>query len=453
MHNPLTATDRRAVEAIRRAAHVIDLERPDLDPVLAHIGSAPLVLLGEATHGSEEFYRLRGELTLRLVDGHGFDAVAVEADWPDALRASRWACGAGEDADAAAALGGFMRFPRWMWRNTAVRDWLGRLREHNLGRAPDARVGFFGLDLYSLQASMQSVIAFLDRADPAAAADARRRYLCFDGYAAEPQRYGAATHFGLAADCAREAAQQLQSLFGRAARRLAGDTADTDDELFYAQQNARVVKNAEHYYRTMFDGRTDSWNLRDTHMAETLELLRTHLSRRLGRPAKIVVWAHNSHIGDARATEPADRGQLNLGQLVRERDAKDENDLPYLLGFTTHTGTVAAASDWDEPVENKAVLRSREDSVEQLLHGSGLGDFFLPLEGEAACALERPRLERAIGVIYRPDSERLSHYFRAALADQFDGVIHVDETHAVTPLDPSDLWQDRSEPELAPTGM
>ncbi|HSN34620.1 MAG TPA: erythromycin esterase family protein [Ideonella sp.] len=454
MRNPFTETDRRAVDAIRRAAHVVDLERPDLDPVLVHIGDAPLVLLGESTHGSEEFYRLRADLTLRLIDERGFDAVAVEADWPDALRVSRWVQGADDDADADAALAGFMRFPRWMWRNTAVRDWIERLRTHNLGRpAGVRRVGFFGLDLYSLQASMQAVVAFLEGVDPAAAADARHRYACFDGYVAQPQRYGAATHFGLARDCAREAAQQLQSLFGKAAARLADAGADAGDELFYAQQNARVVKNAEAYYRTMFDGRTDSWNLRDTHMTETLELLRAHLSQRLGRPAKIVVWAHNSHIGDARATEPAERGQLNLGQLVRERDARDETDLPYLLGFTTHTGAVAAASDWDEPVERKAVLRSREDSVEQLLHGSGLGNFFLPLEGEAARALDRPRLERAIGVIYRPDSERLSHYFRAALADQFDGVIHVDETHAVTPLDPSNLWQDRSEPELAPTGM
>jgi erythromycin esterase-like protein len=247
--------------------------------------------------------------------------------------------------------------------------------------------------------------------------------------------------------------QQLQALFGRVAQRLAAGDPLAEDELFYAQQDARVVKNAERYYRSLFDGRTDSWNLRDTHMAETLELLRAHLSQRLGRPARIVVWAHNSHVGDARATEPADRGQLNLGQLVRERDTRDEADRPYLLGFTTHTGSVAAASDWDEPVERKAVLRSREDSVEQLLHGSGLGDFFLPLDGAASHGFERPRLERAIGVIYRPDTERLSHYFRAALAQQFDGVIHIDETQAVTPLDASTLWQDATEPQLTPTGM
>ena len=455
MRNPFIDTDRRCIESIRRAAHVLaDLERPDLDPVIEHIGAAPLVLLGEATHGSEEFYRLRAELSLRLIVERGFDAVAVEADWPDALRASRHAQGGGDDADAAAALGGFMRFPRWMWRNTAVRDWIGRLRAHNLALPPGApRVGFYGLDLYSLQTSTQAVIAFLERSDPPAAVEARRRYQCFDGYAAEPQHYGAAAHFGLAPDCQQAVLQQLQALFGRVAQRAAAGDPLAEDELFYAQQNARVVKNAEAYYRTMFDGRTDSWNLRDTHMAETLELLRAHLSQRLGRPARIVVWAHNSHVGDARATEPADRGQLNLGQLVRERDTRDEADRPYLLGFTTHSGSVAAASDWDEPVERKAVLRSREDSVEQLLHGSGLGDFFLPLDGAAAHGLERPRLERAIGVIYRPDTERLSHYFRAALAQQFDGVIHIDETQAVTPLDASTLWQDASEPQLTPTGM
>jgi erythromycin esterase-like protein len=455
MRNPFADTDRRCIEAIRRAAHVFtDLERPDLDPVVEPIGAAPLVLLGEATHGSEEFYRLRAELSLRLIVERGFDAVAVEADWPDALRASRYAQGGGDDADANAALGGFMRFPRWMWRNTAVRDWIERLRAHNRALPQGApRVGFFGLDLYSLQASTQAVIAFLERTDPPAAAEARRRYQCFDGYLAEPQHYGAATHFGLAPDCAQAVLRPLQALFGRVAQRLAAGDPLAEDELFYAQQDARVVKNAERYYRSMFDGRTDSWNLRDTHMAETLELLRAHLSQRLGRPAKIVVWAHNSHIGDARATESADRGQLNLGQLVRERDTRDETDRPYLLGFTTHTGSVAAASDWDEPVERQAVLRSREDSVEQLLHGSALGDFFLPLDGAAARALERPRLERAIGVIYRPDTERQSHYFRAALAQQFDGVIHIDETRAVTPLDPSTLWQDAGEPQLAPPGM
>jgi erythromycin esterase-like protein len=325
-----------------------------------------------------------------------------------------------------------------------VRDFLERLRARNAALPAARRAGFYGLDLYSLQASMQAVVAYLERADPAAAAEARRRYACFDGYAADPQRYGAAAHFGLSPGCEREAATQLRALF----ERTAAGAAD-DDERFYAQQNARVVATAERYYRTMFDGRTDSWNLRDTHMAETLRLLREHLSQRLGRPAKLVVWAHNSHVGDARATEPAERGQLNLGQLVREQAGAT----PYLLGFTTHAGRVAAASDWDEPVEHKAERPAREDSIEHLLHASGLRDFFLPLAGEVARGLEPPRLERAIGVIYRPDTERMSHYFRAALARQFDGVIHLDRTRAVTPLDPSTLRQQEGEPQLAPTGM
>jgi erythromycin esterase-like protein len=422
-------------DAVRRHARPL----PDLgavDALLPEIGAARFVLLGEATHGTADFYRLRAELTQRLIEDQGFDAVAVEADWPAALRASRYAQGLGADPSAAAALADFERFPRWMWRNTEVSRWLDWLRAHN-GRQPDParRVGFFGLDLYSLRESMTAVVRYLEREDPAAAARARARYACFDGLADHPQAYGHAVTFGLRPDCERGVLQQLTEMCRNASDRLSARADAGLDERFYAEQNARVVRNAEQYYRAMFRGRSDSWNVRDRHMAETLDLLAGHLAARRGRPARIVVWAHNSHIGDARATDAADDGQLNLGQLVREAHPGAE---AFLLGFTTHAGTVTAADDWDEPARLKQVLPSRDDSIERLLHESGLERFFLPLRrgpAELLAALREPRLERAIGVVYRPETERWSHYFEARLARQFDAVVHVDTSEALTPLE------------------
>jgi erythromycin esterase-like protein len=314
-------------------------------------------------------------------------------------------------------------------------------------------VGFYGLDLYSLRESMHAVLSYLEQADPQAAQRARARYACFDELAHDPQAYGHAVHFGVREDCRREVVQQLRDLCGDGARFLRHDGAAATDELFYAQQNARVVRDAEAYYRTMFDGRTDSWNLRDRHMADTLKALDEHLTRQRGRPARIIVWAHNSHIGDARATESASRGQWNLGQLVREDVGERQ---VFLLGFTTHTGTVAAADDWDAPVRIKAVRPSREDSIEGLMHDSGLDRFVLTLGEEASSlreALREPRLQRAIGVIYRPDTERWSHYFEASLPDQFDALIHLDSTRAVRPLDRDGLATHTEEPETYPTGI
>jgi len=419
----------------------------DVQAVLQQVSQANTVLLGEASHGTHEFYALRAEITKRLITDHGFDAVAVESDWPDALRVSRYVQGSAELVDADDALGAYLRFPRWMWRNTDVRDFVAWLRTHNDGVEPKCRTGFFGLDLYSLHSSIEAVVAYLDEHDPEAAVRARRRYACFDHFSDDPQRYGHATHFGLTETCEDDVVRQLQDLLIAAGRELRGDA----DERFYAQQNARVVRNAERYYRTMFAGHNESWNLRDTHMAETLYELRMHLEGRLGRAPRIVVWAHNSHIGDARATEPGDEGQLNLGQLVREREVDPRACA--LVGFTTHSGTVAAASDWDEPVELKTVRPSRPDSIERLLHDSGVGNFVLPLAGALAEPLRGRLLERALGVIYRPDTERWSHYFHATLSRQFDTVIHLDETSAVTPLDPSGAWQRHEEPETYPSGI
>lgn len=425
-------------------------DAPTVMPVLE---GAELVLLGEATHGTQEFYRLRTEITKRLITEHGFDAIAVESDWPDALRASRYAQGNEADASPQEALSSYERFPRWMWRNTETVRLLRWLRAYNLALPPgEPRIGFYGLDLYSLRSSMDAVLRYLQGTDPDAARRALARYACFDHMAEDPQRYGQLTSFGLEPDCERQVVQQLQEMSHALQQQLRQDGSAEADELFYAQQNARVVRNAEAYYRTMFAGRIASWNLRDEHMAETLFALREHLGHRLHRPARIVVWAHNSHIGDARATEMGEHGELNLGQLVRERAGAART---VLLGFTTHAGTVTAAADWDTPAQRRTVRPARSDSHEGLFHQMEWPAFVLPLTGEPVVreALAEPRLQRAIGVIYAPLTERISHYFHADLARQFDAVVHIDRTQALQPLDPSDHWQPNVEEETYPSGL
>ncbi|MBI1890401.1 MAG: erythromycin esterase family protein [Burkholderiales bacterium] len=445
-------SDRSVVDALRKEAQALG-PHEHFTSLLQLIGDAPIVLLGEATHGTREFYTLRAEITRRLILEKGFEAVAVEADWPDALRVSRYVQHASADNTADHALGGFQRFPQWMWRNTEVVALIDWLRRHNHGiHRPEWRVGFFGLDLYSLRKSMDAVIRYLDKVDPKAAQIARKRYGCFGHLAENPQRYGYAATFGMNQDCEDEVVEQLVYLMSERAKYLEWDVETASDELFYAQQNARVAKNAEQYYRSMFKGRDESWNVRDIHMAETLEALRQHLMRHKGSHAKIVIWAHNSHIGDARATEMGAHGQLNLGQLMRERYGADETRL---VGFTTHAGTVSAASDWDSPVELKQVRPSRPDSFEHLFHEMNLNRFLLPVRGKERVQgyLCESRLERAIGVIYLPESERVSHYFHADMSRQFDAVIHVDRTAAVQPLDHSIHWSHEEMPETYPSGI
>jgi erythromycin esterase-like protein len=443
-------SDLSTIDVLRNEAQLI---RPDenFDRLLALIGDAAVVLLGEATHGTREFYRMRADICRHLIVEKGFDAIAVEADWPDALCVSRFVQLASSDQTAEQALAGFQRFPQWMWRNAEIVDLAYWLRLHNSQiPQPESRTGFFGLDLYSLRKSMAAVVRYLERVDPEAAKRARERYSCFDQVAEDPQHYGYAATFGLTKECEEEVVRQLVELTEEAAKHQDGGTVP--DDLFYAQQNARVVKNAETYYRSMFQSRDESWNLRDTHMMETLDALREHIGKRQGRPAKIAVWAHNSHLGDARATEMGEHGQLNLGQLVRERYAPEET---FLLGFSTHTGTVTAASDWDGPAELKQLVPSRVDSFEYLFHDSGLKHFLLPIRGcdKVQAALAQRRLERAVGVIYRPDTERVSHYFHADLARQFDAVIHLDQTSAVKPLEYSALWTPEEIPETYPFGV
>ncbi len=438
-------------QTIQQMARPLTGKREDLDPVMDLIGDARFVLIGEASHGTHEFYQTRANLTRRLIEEKRFDAVAVEADFPDAYRVNRYVRGADDGATALESLEGFKRFPTWMWRNTVVLDfitWL-RLRNDRVGD-PNQKAGFYGLDLYSLYGSIQAVLQYLDRVDPEAAKRARYRYSCLENFHENPQEYGYAASFDLTAKCENEAVQQLVEMQQHAVEYMMRDGRAGADEAFFAEQNARLVKNAEAYYREMFRGHISSWNMRDRHMAETLDALQNHLSLN-GEPAKIAVWEHNSHLGDARATEMGEGGELNVGQLVRERFGGDVR----LVGMTTYTGTVSAASDWDMPVERKRVRPGLPQSYEGLFHDLGMPSFFINLRDGSLTdhELERPKLERAIGVIYRPETERLSHYFFANLSDQFDGVIHIDETHALEPLERTPEWQVGEPPETYPTGI
>src|SRR5438874_1087024 len=435
--------------AVNEEARVLEGGTRDYDNLLKLIHDARFCLLGEATHGTHEFYRERAEITKRLIKEKGFTAIAVEADWPDAFRVNRYVRGLSDDRNANEALGGFKRFPTWMWRNTVVLEFVEWLRDYNSSLpAGAATVGFYGLDLYSLYTSIESVLGYLDKIDPAAAQRARYRYSCFEHFAEDTQAYGYAANFGVTESCERSVIEQLVELRRRAADYASRDGRVAQDEFFFAEQNARLVLNAERYYRSMFRGRVESWNLRDQHMAETLGALVTHLNAQ-GQTAKVAVWEHNSHLGDARATYMADHGELNVGQLVRERYGSES----VLVGFTTYQGTVTAASDWDGPAERKRVRPALEDSYEASFHDADITNFLLPLRDSASEPFSDSRLERAIGVIYLPRTERQSHYFEARLSDQFDAVIHFDETSAITPLERQALWETGEPPETYPTGV
>jgi erythromycin esterase-like protein/predicted phosphoribosyltransferase len=442
-------TSSAVVNLIRENLHPLTGAASDYDPLIKQIDEARFVLIGEASHGTHEFYRERAQITKRLIQEKGFTAVAVEADWPDAYRVNRFVRGTTSDAEAIDSLAGFKRFPTWMWRNADVLDFIGWLRAHNDALPNGAnRVGFYGLDLYSLHASIEAVLGYLAKVDPEAAKRARYRYSCFEHFGENTQAYGYAASFDLTESCESEVVSQLIEL-----RKRAGDYASRDgrvatDDFFFAEQNARLVKNAEEYYRSMFRGSVRSWNLRDRHMAETLESLVVHLEKQ-GPPAKVVVWEHNSHLGDARATEMGERGELNVGQLVRERHGRDA----VLVGFSTYSGTVTAASDWDAPAERKRVRPALRDSYEALFHEVGIPRFQVSLgEGSPLVTdLREPRLERAIGVIYRLKTERQSHYFYARVADQFDALLHFDETRAVEPLERTPEWNVEEVGEAAET--
>ncbi|MDX6648565.1 MAG: hypothetical protein QOJ97_516 [Solirubrobacteraceae bacterium] len=419
------------------ALHPLTGAVEDYDPLVQRAAQCRFALLGEASHGTHEFYAERAAITKRLITEAGYRAVAVEADWPDAHRLNRFVRAQSDDRTAGEALQDFRRFPVWMWRNTEVADFAGWLRDFNDALAPgEPKVGFYGLDLYSLHRSMEATIDYLEQVDPEAAARARERYSCFDHFGADPQVYAYEAGIGGAEPCERQAVEQLVEL----------QRSQPGDDPFFAEQNASLVVDAERYYRAMFRGRVESWNLRDRHMARTLDALAHHLGGGGGdgEPGRIAVWAHNSHLGDARATEMGAGGELNVGQLVRERHRGDA----LLVGMTTREGTVTAASDWGGIAERKRVREALPGSWESSFHDAGAERILVDPGG-----LEGERLERAIGVIYRPETERMSHYFHARLAAQFDAVLHIDRTRALEPLELTSEWERGELPETYPWGV
>lgn len=436
---PLTA-------AIRKAARPLSGGKNDFDDLLDLIGESKFVLIGEASHGTHEFYRERARITRRLIEEKGFTAVAVEADWPDAYRVNRFARGQGDDENPDQALSDFQRFPRWMWRNEVVHGFLEWLRDHNL-RCPEQQAGFYGIDLYSLHRSMDAVVGYLESVDPEAARRARQRYSCFEPYGEDPQNYGMAAAYGVDEPCEDAVVAQLMELRQRETELVHGGIL-AEDEHFYAEQNAMLALNAERYYRAMFHGREDTWNLRDRHMADTIDALFEH-QKQQGLKPRIVVWAHNSHLGDARATEVHwKQGQQNVGQMVRERHPQDT----FIIGFSTHHGEVTAADDWGDPARRLQVRPAIKGSIEDLLHGVGIPDFWLDLRGSKE-TLQEERLQRFIGVIYRPQTERWSHYYHTRPAEQYDALIHFDTTHALVPLDATSGWEAGELPDTYPTGQ
>jgi len=446
-------------ELLRNAVQPLTGAPSDFDPLLDRAKGKDVVLLGEASHGTHEFYRVRAEITKRLIREQGFNAVAVEADWPDAHRINTYVRGTGGDQEAVDALADFLRFPQWMWRNTDVLDFIGWLRNWNDSVANHDRkglpltplqAGFYGLDLYSLNASIEAVLGYLRKNDPAAAKKIAERYGCFDHFDGDTRRYGLLAGSGMSGDCEHEVIAALVELHGRKSNLLGRDGIKAADDFFNADQNARVVRDAEEYYRTMFRQGVSSWNIRDRHMMQTLLMLLEHLAQNHGR-SKVVVWAHNSHLGNASATSMGARGEFNIGQLVREHFGMKALS----VGFTTHHGTVTASSDWDGPAERKRVRPGLRGSYEELFHETGIPNFWLDCHADPASSafLRQTRLERAIGVIYRPDTELQSHYFRSSLPDQFDAILHYDETRAVEPLERTVEWTAGEVDETYPSGL
>jgi protein-L-isoaspartate(D-aspartate) O-methyltransferase len=424
----IVSREQSLLHAIAAAAEPFaSIEHADLSPLLERIGDARVVLLGEATHGTSEFYRMREAISRELILKKGFSFIAIEGDWPDAARIDHYVRHREYPPSEWMA---FARFPAWMWRNNEVRAFVDWLRAHNGAVKPENRVAFHGLDLYSLYTSIRSVLDYLDEVDPAAAKIARERYGCLTPWQADPATYGHAALNGSYPTCEEGVVRALRDLMGKQ-HAYAGH----DGERFLdAVQNARLVANAERYYRIMYYGSRASWNLRDEHMFETLQRLLAHH----GPQAKTIVWAHNSHVGDAAATEMSARGEFNIGQLCR----KSFGDGCYAIGFGTDHGTVAAATDWDGPMEIKSVRPALENSYEKLCHAAGVPRFMLALRERASAprrGLMEPRLERAIGVIYRPESELVSHYFEAVLPRQFDEYVWFDETKAVAPFKTEEL--------------
>jgi protein-L-isoaspartate(D-aspartate) O-methyltransferase len=424
-----TISEEKLVKRITDAAESFSsIDAVDLVPLLERVGDARIVLLGEATHGTSEFYRMRERISRELIVKKGFRLIAIEGDWPDAARVDHYVRHLEYPPSEWTA---FARFPTWMWRNNEVRDFVNWLREHNAATKHKARVAFHGLDLYSLYVSIRSVLNYLDQVDPEAAKVARQRYGCLTPWQGDPATYGHAALTGSYRTCEPHVVRALTELLEKRVAYVEHD----GERFFDAVQNARLVTNAERYYRIMYYGSRASWNLRDEHMFTTLK----NLLAFYGTASKAIVWAHNSHVGDSAATEMASRGEHNIGHLCRQ----EFGGSAYLVGFGTNSGTVAAASDWDGPMEIKKVQPALPKSYERLCHATARSCFMLGLRNRAdltgAQGLGKPQLERAIGVIYRPETERASHYFQAILPRQFDEYIWFDDTRAVTPFDTAEL--------------
>jgi len=426
-----------AVAVIERHCEAFDgVEDANLDPLLQRIGDARIVLIGEASHGTSEFYALRARITRELIERKGFQVVAVEADWPDAAKIDDYVR---HVETPASQWQSFSRFPTWMWRNAETRQFVDWLHAHNAELPSDQRTRFAGLDLYGMYNSIQVVLDYLDRIDPATAAIARERYGCLTPWQHDPAVYGRAALTGEYRSCEVGVVRMLTEILGK---RLDYSRRD-GDRYFDSVQNAVSIANAEKYYRVMYYGAHESWNLRDRHMFQTLRALLEHHGSR----SRVVVWEHNSHVGNAAATDMSKRGELNVGQLAKETYGEDA----YSIGFGTHSGTVAAASHWGGPLEIKRVQPSHPDSYERLFHTVDAPAFLLDLQRpEVRQALQQERLQRAIGVIYRPETELASHYCSACLPEQFDEYIWFDVTRAVTPLQATEL---EGMPETYPFGL
>jgi protein-L-isoaspartate(D-aspartate) O-methyltransferase len=438
------AGSRRSIATlVREAAEPFDaIEGANVDAIVERIADARVVLLGEATHGTSEFYRMRARISQELIARCGFQFVAVEADWPDAARIDDYVLGG--PRRSALEFTPFMRFPTWMWRNQEVHAFVDWLRGHNAEQT-EQKAGFHGLDLYSLFTSIAAVLAYLDQVDPDAAAVARRRYGSLTPWQKDPAAYGKAVLVGRYQSSEAAVVAMLRDLL---ARRFEYARRD-GDRFFDAAQNARLVANAERYYRAMYYGAAESWNMRDQHMFDTLRSLLAFY----GPNAKGIVWEHNSHVGDASATEMSARGEHNVGQLCRNAFGNQA----YIIGFGTDHGTVAAASDWEEPMQRMQVRPAHEASYEALCHEAGVPAFTLhlrdPLRRAVRDELLAERLERAIGVVYRPDTELASHYFYASLPQQFDEYVWFDETRAVQPLQAVTRPNQSEIPDTYPFGL
>jgi erythromycin esterase-like protein len=442
-HKESGAADPSLSEALRLAAKPLSTP-DDLDPLLDQVGEARFVLLGEASHGTSDFYRWRAELSKRLIQEHGFNFIAVEGDWPDCYRVNRYIRGLpGGGASAREVLHAFERWPTWMWANEEIVELAEWLRAWNTRRAPEAQVGFYGLDVYSLWDSMRVVTEYLERIDPSLAQEARLAYRCFEPYAEDVQEYARATAI-VPTSCEDEAVGVLRTMRSNAP----AFREDGREGYFDAEQNALVARNAEVYYRTMVRGGPGSWNVRDMHMVETLERLMEHQ----GPEARGIVWEHNTHIGDARFTDMARAGMFNVGQLVRQAHDRDG---VVLVGFATHRGTVIAAEEWGAPMERMRVPSARRGSIEDALH-DGIGrDALLIFDGTqdgGIVGLDEPMGHRAIGVVYDPTREQWGNYVPTIVPRRYDAMVYVDESRAVNPLH-MPVRVDGELPETYPTGQ